>query len=183
MNRGFKLPLYTSYSFDSKNRLKSHVTVVHEQQDQHVCHICAKQYRSKQSLHLHLKEHSGEPRSCCQICGRSYKNEQYVRKHIKTVHEKVAQVPMQCPHCSKISPNRKALAKHIRFIHNFTIHKCPLCDKEFKRPVGLKVGHQVTTLLGEQPQLIQMFCLHQIGTHGNAYWRGFVHLCLLSEKI
>lgn len=119
--------------------LLTHVKFVHGQQNQQVCHICARVYNSPASLRQHLKEHSGieEPRITCDKCGRSSKNEIALRKHM-TIHEDEGK-SFPCPDCQKIYSNRMALAAHVRGTHNFKLHKCHLCDKEFKRAITLKV--------------------------------------------
>lgn len=134
------IPSWFPSSFISKNSLRIHVRSIHERHYRQVCHICAKVYNSKHSLLMHLKNHSEvkEPRVTCRICGRSYKNVRGLNSHIAT-HNQGNQI-FQCPHCPRISPNRNALAKHIGSIHNFKIHKCHLCDREFKRALVLKVS-------------------------------------------
>lgn len=119
--------------------LLTHVKFVHGQQNQQVCHICARVYSSPASLRRHLKEHSGveEPRITCKICGRSCKNEIALRKHM-TIHEDEGK-SFPCPDCQKVYSNRMTLAAHVRGNHSFKLHKCHLCDKEFKRAITLKV--------------------------------------------
>lgn len=119
--------------------LLTHVKFVHGQQNQQVCHICARVYSSPASLRQHLKEHSGveEPRITCEKCGRSCKNEIALRKHM-TIHEDEGK-SFPCADCQKVYSNRMALAAHVRGSHNFKLHKCHLCDKEFKRAITLKV--------------------------------------------
>lgn len=57
---------------------------------------------------------------------------------MKTAHQKVDH-NLQCPTCGKTSANRNALYKHISAVHNYTVHKCNMCGKEFKQGVALKV--------------------------------------------
>lgn len=113
--------------------------IVHGQQNQRICHICAKVYKSPASLRHHLKEHSGieQPRVTCEKCGRSCRNEITLRQHL-TIHEDEGK-PFPCTECTKVYSHRMALAAHIRGTHKFKLLKCHLCEKEFKRPITLKV--------------------------------------------
>lgn len=127
-----------SRSFVTKPKLELHVKQVHDKYYQSVCHVCAKMYRSRHSLALHLRTHSDikQPRSMCQLCGKSFKDAHTMKQHVNRIHESEQ---VQCPHCPKISPNRNALNRHIQSIHNYVAHKCPHCDREFKRAVALRV--------------------------------------------
>lgn len=126
------------HSFVSKRKLNYHVKCVHERYYQTVCHVCAKVYNSAHSLAQHLLEHSDVKRAriICQVCGKSFKDARIKQKHVERTHESHQ---LLCPHCPKISPNRNALSRHIQSVHIYTVHKCHLCDKEFKRAVALTV--------------------------------------------
>lgn len=105
-----------------------------------ICHICAKVYHSVSSLRIHILDHSDikQPRMICQMCGISCKNERSLSKHMH-LHRRDGQT-FTCPQCPKISPNKNALARHIRSVHNYVAQVCHLCGKEFKRTVALTVS-------------------------------------------
>lgn len=129
------------FSFISEASLQSHMKNVHRRpKENSICHVCAKVYSSVVNLQLHMMDHNDiqQPRVDCQLCGNSFKNERSLRKHMYK-HRDEGQT-FQCPQCPKISHNRNALARHIRSVHNYTVHKCHLCDREFKRAVALTVG-------------------------------------------
>lgn len=63
------------------------------------------------------------------------KHELSLRKHVNRHKD----VQMACTLCGKITPNKTALSRHMGYVHSEATHKCGLCDKAFKREIGLKV--------------------------------------------
>lgn len=58
-----------------------------------------------------------------------------LRKHISRHKE----VEIKCDICGKVTPNKTSLGRHIKYVHSEATHKCGICDKAFKRDIGLKV--------------------------------------------
>lgn len=178
--------IFFFHSFVTKRKLDLHVKCVHERYYQAVCHVCAKVYNSAHSLAQHLLEHSDveRPRIICQICGKSFKDARIMRKHVERTHESHQ---LQCPHCPKISPNRNALSRHIRSVHIYTVHKCHLCAKEFKRAVALTVRMMIDWCLtfheSECWTLIYLSKFFHAGTRGYAHWRKSIQLLLLPKNV
>lgn len=114
--------------------------LVHERQEQQVCHICAKVYLSAVGMKRHLDEHSGieMPRVSCDKCGDSFKHMRNLKRHMKK-HNEAGKI-FQCPHCAKLSPSRAALSVHIASVHSKPMLECHLCDKKFKRTLALTVS-------------------------------------------
>lgn len=128
-------------SFSIKHRLKIHVKNVHERRNQQVCHICAKTRTTKQGMLEHLKKHDDveEPGVKCGFCGKLFRNKNLVRLHAKNMHEQQG-IVHECPQCQKHLPTSFALRHHISYHHNFTLHKCDICDKAFKKAEALRVS-------------------------------------------
>ena len=70
----------------------------------HKCEICDKEFKSKNSLHTHIKRiHDEQKRKMCNICLKAFSFESELSSHLKIVHE-----------------NKK-------------YHKCDSCDKSFSK--------------------------------------------------
>lgn len=104
-----------------------------------VCEVCARTFKNKYILEMHRKLHYMEesPRLKCGLCQASLKNESSLRAHMR----RHADTEHACKLCGKVAPNRSALGNHMRYVHSERVHKCSLCDKAFKKPVGLRVSH------------------------------------------
>lgn len=131
--------LTTWNRFLTTQKLQQHTRIIHERYYEKVCHVCAKRCNSSSTLNKHLLEHSDtkQPRAICPICGSTFKDKRGLSKHMNN-HQDEGHL-FTCPQCPKISPNRQALRRHIRSMHEYTIHKCHMCSKEFKRAEALKV--------------------------------------------
>lgn len=165
--------------------LQNQVKVEHEQTS-HLCHICAIVFDSSDDLLQHLKVHAEmtEPKVFCQLCGGSYKNAGLLRRHM--VIHKDSEKRFQCPKCPKISPTRNALACHIKAVHNYTVHKCHMCGKEFKRGAALTVRISHPFVFVEQLKPINCIALNIFliaGTLGHPHRRKFILLPLLSKRV
>lgn len=146
------------FRYPKKNTLRNHIKCVHEAACNviSICDICAKVFKSKQSLQTHRQQHfeQDQPKLQCTICGAWYyhqarlidvsliymykfrlKHELSLRKHVNRHKD----VQMACTLCGKITPNKTALSRHMGYVHSEATHKCGLCDKAFKREIGLKV--------------------------------------------
>lgn len=78
-------------------------------------------------------------------------------------------------------PSKTALGNHIRYVHSERSFKCTLCDKAFKKPVGLKVS--VVRFEVSITWFINIsFCTYILGTHGTAYRRRSLPLPALSAN-
>lgn len=128
--------LHRACSFLTKSVLANHIRGVHENAFAHMCHICAKTFKSKQVYELHQRAHMEQapPKLQCTICGSWLKHEHSLRKHMAR-HDQQAEV---CKLCNKVAPNSHALANHMRYVHSERAHKCTMCEKAFKKPIGLR---------------------------------------------
>lgn len=57
----------------------------------------------------------------------------HMARHTETVES--------CELCGKATPNRRALQKHMDYVHGAAKMKCMLCGKAFKKAVELKVNY------------------------------------------
>lgn len=138
--------LYILSRFNAKSTMQAHVKIEHENHRQ-VCHVCAKEYRTLHSLQLHLRSHSNKgPRLKCRTCGNMFMNMYRLRLHQAQEHEHAKL--LQCPHCPRKKTNTFELRKHITHSHKFKVHKCELCEREFRSPIDVQVGWCLPTRFG-----------------------------------
>lgn len=130
---------FSFFRFVIKSVLFAHIRNVHQSAFVQVCDVCAKTFKNKYILEQHRKLHSVDdmPKLKCHICGALLKNEGSLRAHIR----RHGDTETACKLCGKVAPNRSALGNHMRYVHSERIHKCTLCDKAFKKPVGLRVSY------------------------------------------
>lgn len=105
-----------------------------------ICEYCALPFSSNTQLNQHVRSaHTSEAEKKevqCDICQKWYRDKRSIKRHME-VHTDAS---VKCPSCDKISPNRKALGKHIRRVHEYkAIYSCHLCNKSFKLTEELKV--------------------------------------------
>ncbi|TDG50830.1 hypothetical protein AWZ03_002819 [Drosophila navojoa] len=130
--------------FLTERKLKNHMNSMHDPESIIICDKCGKQMRTKIILKKHQElMHSNTPRpepelKQCQICGAWLKGMTGLKQHMKSIHVESAG-EHRCHVCSKVSPNARALRRHIYHNHECERKfKCTMCDKAFKRPQELK---------------------------------------------
>lgn len=69
----FNMDLFFLFRFSNKHVLKTHIQSVHAAPTSEICHVCARMYKSKASLRIHMQEQHERPEDCpkmqCNICG------------------------------------------------------------------------------------------------------------------
>ncbi|XP_065085828.1 zinc finger protein 813-like [Ochlerotatus camptorhynchus] len=138
MKGEFKCP-HCSTKFKSPKILHGHIKASHPENSKgHVCDVCAKWCPTKSSLERHYRTHTGERPFICGECGRSFIQKEILKRHM-LVH--TDEKPYFCESCSRRFNQKDQLRHHVNMAHTpnpiITIHKCNLCDKEFKYASGL----------------------------------------------
>lgn len=164
--------------------MQEHVKIEH-QHLRHVCHVCAKEYRTWPGLQSHLRSHSDKgPRIKCKMCGNLFINMYRLRLHKAKDHENATL--LQCPHCPKMKTNLFQLKKHIAHSHNYKVHKCELCEREFRSPVEVSVGLILQSLAIGNKVMSNFDFFSQFplaASHENTHKGGAVQVRLLSETV
>ena len=90
---------------------------MHDQNPDHVCHICGQAFYIPWTLnnHLAVKHDIGEKRYKCDVCYKAFNNNQSLLRHMEGVCLK--NVKYNCDQCSHSTFTKSALAKHKRRIH------------------------------------------------------------------
>ncbi|XP_063041025.1 zinc finger and SCAN domain-containing protein 12-like isoform X2 [Engraulis encrasicolus] len=168
-------PLFTCHdceaTFTSKIRLSSHRRI---HSKLHSCPHCAKRFRDKHGLCIHLRTHG----HCCRHCERLFPDAYALRAHVANVHARsggerphwcpdcgasfadqrgllehgsvhtVQRPTMVCPEpgCGKTFTSRSGLRKHCKVRHSdLRPHLCTVCRKTFKFKHSLTVHQLVHT--------------------------------------
>lgn len=119
--------------------LSNHIKLRHEQDKRVVCDLCGKVSNNKHAHKYHYQlEHDVQQKLQCDICGEWLKHKDTLRMHMSVRH---IQGPQTCSICGRVSPNRKALAKHkkIHLADTKERFKCIVCSKGFRDNTKLKV--------------------------------------------
>lgn len=128
--------------FKTLGSLNVHIKNVHEYVNEQICEICSKKIKSRSGFDKHMRRHSNDPgqMEVCTECGMMV-----LRSNLREHRERHAEEKMviRCPICNKRLGSKRSLKNHIKFNHEYDIHKCEICDKEFKRPYHLKVKSSI----------------------------------------
>lgn len=106
-----------------------------------ICHVCAKEIRSKQSFEKHVRSHFGEcgPRVKCprEDCDSWLKDDENLKQHLRRFHSMAQE--LHCPQCGRLCRSKHSLANHLRETHSSRTFTCAECKKAFKSAKSLKV--------------------------------------------
>ena len=155
------LPAESAPSFSVYEEYVNHLKVVHNDH-RFVCHICAKIFKLRGSLLVHLRVvHNplGDGAHHCQVCNRKFTN-----KHRRDVHQKkhcsldnvTTMTTQQCNQCGMTFEEKGEFEIHMETHqnappppslpdHDHEPYKCHLCGRSFFTQAALwihSVGHQ-----------------------------------------
>lgn len=126
-------------SFESKGYMAHHVRLMHKKTYACVCHICARNFKTKREFKVHFTHlHMEQPDKSflCVTCNAKFSFEQALKNHIRRMHKSSG--IFCCEYCDKVFPKRPSLMAHVLFVHK-TVGKyeCEVCGKLFKRKLYL----------------------------------------------
>lgn len=162
--------------------MQRHIRVEH-QDVRHVCHVCAKEYRTWGSFQEHLRCHGAIDKMSikCDLCPSIFQSTLRLRRHMAR-HQK-STTELQCPHCPKKKPNLYLLKEHIAGRHNYKGHTCRLCEREFRTPAEVQVGifDSQSNIIGTKIHSFRIF--HSVVSYENTHGRKSTQVPLLSETV
>lgn len=121
--------------------MESHVKIEH-QHFRHICHVCAREFRTLKGLEEHLMVHEGmkTPRVQCELCPSTLRNRHALYIHVASMHNNDPSKTFKCPHCPVVKKSSKNLSNHVYSMHTLKLLKCQLCEREFREAKTLKVS-------------------------------------------
>ncbi|KAH8358768.1 hypothetical protein KR093_002274 [Drosophila rubida] len=157
--------------FHSRHFLKKHRRRVHGVADEHICHICGKNFTTGFNLRNHIVRHAGTRPHKCKLCSAAFSTTAELNNHKRThdnvrpypcryacgksfrhcsnrsTHERVhmdgSQRPYQCEYCDKSFVTKGDCRAH-QMVHTMSRdHNCEICEQSFK--LHKHYQHHLTT--------------------------------------
>uniref|UniRef100_A0A182NIP2 C2H2-type domain-containing protein n=1 Tax=Anopheles dirus TaxID=7168 RepID=A0A182NIP2_9DIPT len=153
----------------SQGSLRKHLVAVHGDGEKHVCDVCARVFRSKQSFEMHRQNHEGrrmEGKAQCELCAVWLTDKYCLRKHMHRMHSG-SEEPIACGTCGKTVASQSALKSHIRRAHGESRFECERCAKTFKRPHHMR-EHMAIYHTGEELYGC-LYCAERFNTKNKQY--------------
>ncbi|XP_035713657.1 zinc finger protein 264-like isoform X1 [Folsomia candida] len=123
----------------SRRAVSRHVKAEHAKNPvRFPCTLCAKEFKHKPHLELHISTHTTEKPFKCSTCGRGFVRIHGMQQHqglfvSQVTHvEKSAVANLKCTRCPLTFCSSSSLREHIQVFHeNQKNHPCKFCGKRF----------------------------------------------------
>ncbi|XP_017845198.1 transcription factor Ouib [Drosophila busckii] len=117
--------------FHSRHFLKKHKRRAHGLTDEHICHICGKNFTTAFNLRNHLVRHTGSRPNKCQLCPAAFATTGELGNHRRT-HENVRPYPCRY-NCGKSFRHCSNRSTHERVHMDGSLRpfQCEYCEKTF----------------------------------------------------
>ncbi|XP_044014178.1 zinc finger protein 2-like [Aphidius gifuensis] len=113
----------------------SHSDLSNQQNHQYNCQICNKEFRSKSSLKIHERTHSGKKPFRCLDCRKEFSQLRNYKYH-RSQHEGTGEYSATCPECGKYFNDKGYLGSHMKIHRNRKEYSCEECGKSFNQRVA-----------------------------------------------
>lgn len=120
--------------FIGTSALYYHQKKVHCEIDPHVCEVCNRGFKFRNSLTFHMMQHTGERPFPCTICPMAFTTTSGLRNHIYT---HTGEKKFACTVCEKRFSRLYALKNHIVSHTGERNHSCDICGQKFAFRSGL----------------------------------------------
>lgn len=115
--------------------LKKHIFNRHSNIRPHQCKMCAKSFKNRHAMQVHLRTHSGEKPYKCAVCSESFSAMSSLR-----IHERrhTGEKPYVCNYCNKGFSDCSTHRQHVRIHTGEKPYVCHLCGRRTTQAGNLK---------------------------------------------
>jgi uncharacterized C2H2 Zn-finger protein len=96
----------------TKNNLKSHIKMIHEEREVWTCEECGLTFKTKHYKEKHMILHNA-PSEPCPHCGKMFHPGKNLERHINNLHRSNEEKDFQCTQCEKGFNTRSTLEGHM----------------------------------------------------------------------
>lgn len=123
-------------TFRTKSALAVHLQNVHSTSKDHCCYMCGQMFKTQAILKAHYLSHNSEKAFICSTCGASFKQPASLTIHKQKHKDQDAGVILKCDICSKIFTNRRTFKNH-QLLHDGPDLQCSYCHRIYKAKESL----------------------------------------------
>lgn len=126
--------------FPDQDRLKSHVSALHEGSTAFQCEFCQKYFMEKRNLTAHVRRlHAGDiPPLACTFCEKEFFEQTEFEAHIQAHKNDVESKQFHCHHCQMDFVNDELLNDHMMLHYGQNPFQCHICKVNFVRSSHLE---------------------------------------------
>uniref|UniRef100_UPI00358DE9D7 zinc finger Y-chromosomal protein 1-like n=1 Tax=Myxine glutinosa TaxID=7769 RepID=UPI00358DE9D7 len=122
----------SSNSFD----LKRHIVSIHTRNFPHRCQVCDKGFHRPSELTKHMGTHRGRRSHNCRHCDFHSTDPFALSRHVLSSH--THELPHQCRRCKKSFKLQTELKKHMKYHSGKKVYQCEFCDYHTMDASGYK---------------------------------------------
>ena len=125
-------------SYDACQKFKSHIVIHTEDKPDtlykpYICGICNMSYTTADSLKLHMRSHTKQPKITCKVCLTSFQYPADLQSHMASHELSGKDSPYKCEFCNKTFSRRGHLTEHFHIHSGEKLYTCEICCKKFTR--------------------------------------------------
>ncbi|XP_031694985.1 zinc finger protein 84-like [Anarrhichthys ocellatus] len=100
------------------------------------CSVCAKTFKQRGNLNIHMRTHTGVKPFGCSVCGKKFTQKAGLDYHLR-IH--TGEKPFSCSLCGKSFRHKGAVTSHMATHTGAKPFSCSVCNKRFRATSQLKV--------------------------------------------